>query len=258
MSRTSQSATGLGGTAGVSSAPSRSDASLIEAQGVTAEAAAVLAAAEQSFASVESLDEAGAAAVASAAAANWSPSGGPSHYHNESGYFPVRALVFPETPTEEKAPREKAKQGVQGSAVDGSEACCGEGDVGVIPSGKYDSTVTTVEDSERDESSVPGAKAVSATRPMTVDVLSSMGGNEDPSFPAAPSPTGSDVGDGEGGDGLVEKDKGIVVAWKGMLSVSLGEVSVSLGEVLLQWTCVLVAHLHFCLVPVPKDMALII
>ena len=57
-----------------------------------------------------------------------------------------------------------------------------------------------------------GARAVSATRPMTVDVLSSMGGNEDPSFPAAPSPMGSDVGNGEGGDGLVEEDKEIVVA----------------------------------------------
>ena len=112
MSQTSQSATGLGGTAGVSSG--------IGARGVTVEAAAVLAAAEQSFDSVESLDEAGAAAMASAAAANWSPSSGPSHKQNESGYFPVRALVFPEAPTEEGAPREEdqaeeeAEQGVPG------------------------------------------------------------------------------------------------------------------------------------------------
>ena len=50
-----------------------------------------------------------------------------------------------------------------------------------------------------------------------------MGGNEDPSFPAALFPTGSDVGDGEGGDGLVKEDKRILFAWKEMLSVSLGE-----------------------------------
>lgn len=166
MFRTNQSANGLGGTACVSAAPSRSDSNGIEARGVTDEAAAVLAAAEQSFNSVESLDEAGAAAMASAAAANWSPFGDPSHYHNESGYFPVRALLLPEAPTEEEAPRgetqekEEAEQGLRGSAADRSEAHCGERDVSVIPSGKDDSTVTTVEDSERDEFRAGGKGSV--------------------------------------------------------------------------------------------------
>ena len=240
MSMTSQSATGLGGssfssvdigsssskkknlrvvtdldldekdaiygTAGVSSAPSWSDASVFEARGVTAEAAAVLAAAEQSFDSVESLDEAEAAAMASAAVANWSPSSGPSHYYKESGFFPLRALAFPETSTEEARRKEaqaekEAEQRVRGSAMNGSEASCGVGDVGVIPSGKYGRTFTA-KASERDGSSVPGAKTVSSTMPITVDVLGSMDGNDDPSFLAAPSPAGSDVGDCEGGDGF--------------------------------------------------------
>ena len=79
--------------------PSSSDASVMEARGVAAGASAVLTVAERSFDGVKNPDQAGAVAMASAAAKNRPPSGGPGHDHDEPGCYPVRALVFPETPT---------------------------------------------------------------------------------------------------------------------------------------------------------------
>lgn len=195
-------------TAGLSSAPSWSESSVFEARGVTAEAAEVLAAAEQSFSSSESLDEAGANAVASAAIIS------PVSNSVDKSHFPVRALLFPSSPVGDCVKEAKGEEGMRGLLEkegdhDGTEAsatvtverCSGlkeginAGDMKLCSSGnnKENSTLAAGMQGEAAESS----NDETVVMPLTVDMVASLDRGDGISCPMAPSPTGSDDGNVE-------------------------------------------------------------